>query len=73
MLMSWHNRYTVTILSDVKFISTYANGIDITHIETLSKRKVINVFPPERSVKYDAFINASRGMHNATISIKRVA
>ena len=70
MLISWQKRYTKTIGKLVKFIRKYAKGIDITHTEILSNKNVIKVFPPERIVKYDAFINASSGIHKAIIIIK---
>ena len=46
--------YTGSIGSAVKVQRTYASGTENTHENTLSKRNVTNVFPPERRVKYIA-------------------
>ena len=73
ILTSWHIRYSGMMLNDVKFIKIYAQGTAITHTDILSKRKVINVFPPDLSVKYEAFIKASRGIHSASMHINAVA
>ena len=44
-----------------------------THTNTESKRKVISVFPPERKVKYVAFINEYDGKKREAIKRKTVA
>ena len=73
ILANWHNKYTVIMLRFVKFISIYAHGIASIHTDMLTNKNVIKVLPPDLSVKYYAFIKASRGMHRATIHIKAVA
>lgn len=65
--------YMGRIGMDVKCASEYAIGILTTHTKTLSNRKVINVFPPERIVKYEAWLNALSGITLAEIQSNPVA
>ena len=45
----------------------------ITQVNTESNRKVTTVLPPERRVKYDAWLKAQKGMMMADTAIKLVA
>ena len=64
-------KYTNTIGRPVKITKTKQRGMLTTHTKTESNKKVMSVFPPERTVKYTAFINALDGKNmEATIRNK---
>ena len=46
----------------VNLESTKQSGTTITHINTLSNKKVIAIFPPERITKYTACAYATNGI-----------
>lgn len=59
--------------SPVKCASKNAAGTTTIHVKTESNKNVTIVFPPERSVKYDAWLNEQNGMIIADTAIKLVA
>ena len=66
-------KYTLTMPSPVKRASTNAAGTTTIHVKTESNRNVTIVFPPDRSVKYDAWLNEQNGMIIADTAMKLVA
>ena len=58
---------------DVYRVSTNANGAITTHVNTESKRNVTRVFPPERSVKYEQWLNEQNGIHTVATAMELVA
>ena len=52
----WQIRYTGMIARPVKRVSRNERGTTMQSIKKPSNRNVISVFPPERKVKYAAFV-----------------
>ena len=61
------------MFNEVYLVNTYASGMLTTQTKALSNKKVMIVFPPERSVKYVACINAYIGIQSAGTIINLVA
>lgn len=66
-------KYIGTMGSAVKRERTKAADTETAHVKQLSNRKVISVFPPERSVKNAQFAKPNSGMHTAATRISSVA
>ena len=57
----------------VNLLNMKAIGTGQSHINSESVNIVINIFPPERSVKYEAFLSAKRGKKQPCTMISLVA
>ena len=73
MLSPWQIPYTGRIPREVKLVRINAAGTLTAHIKPESNMIVIIASPPERRVKYVAWVKASRGITRAHICISRVA
>ena len=63
-----HKMDNVVNLAKEKAVTTLTH-----HVNTLSKKKAITVFPPDRRVKYKAFSRALGGINKAVIMNSRMA